>query len=118
MNEKLKIFFDERIAKCEEKRAALLGDGRQDEADMEKVRGNVYDIYRTVMNAGLNTQADSAAARGFFFARLAQIPAAWQAALEKAREHSDDVQAAIELVKLEAAADIRAHAEKLWEVEA
>ena len=116
MNDKLKIYLENRAARCKEKSAALQADLRRDEANMEKIRGNVYEVFRTVIDAAEKTQSSEDTARGFFISRLDSIPAAWQSALDKAREHGDDARAAIEMIKLEAVADIRA-ALVLWEVE-
>ena len=44
-------WFEERIALCAQRRQALLADDRGDEATFEKVRANVYDIFRTVLSA-------------------------------------------------------------------
>lgn len=108
MNDKLKIFLDKRIAQCRERGCALAADGRGDEANHEKIRANVYDIFRAVLSAGEKTRSDPEQVLAFFRERLESIPAAWQTALEKAREHNDDIRAAVELIKLEAAADIGA----------
>jgi len=117
MNDKLKIYLENRASQCKEKSGVLAGDLRRDEANMEKIRANVYELFRTVIDAAEKTQSTEAAAKGFFVSRLESIPASWQAALDKAREHGDDTKAAIENIKLEAAADIKA-ALVLWEVEA
>lgn len=117
MNEKLKLYLEKHAAECKEKSLALAADCRADEANMEKVRGNIYEVFRTVIDAAERTQPAPAQAKGFFLSRLDQIPAAWHTALEKAREHGDDARVALELIKLEAAADIKAAA-SLWEVEA
>ncbi len=116
MNDKLKIYLEDHIALCMERSRALAGDSRGDEANLEKIRANVYEIFRTVLSAGEKAQADPERAMAFFLDRLETIPAAWQTALYKAREHGDDARAAIELIKLEVAADIKAAA--LGEVEA
>ena len=117
MNDKLKIYLENRASQCKEKSALLASDMRRDEANMEKVRGNVYELFRTVIDAAEKTQNSNAEARGFFLSRLESIPASWQSALDKARLHGDDARAAIEIIKLEAAADIKA-ALVMWEVEA
>lgn len=118
MNEKLKEFFDSRIADCAARRDALISEQRFDEADMEKIRGNVYDIFRTVLGAAERACGDEAGAREFFRLRSEQIPTAWHDSLAKASAHGDDVKAAIERVKIEAIEDIKAKAAELWEVEA
>ena len=43
-------YFEEQIRLCAERREALLADERGDEANFEKVRSNVFDIFRTVLS--------------------------------------------------------------------
>ena len=118
MNEKMKEFFESRVAECAVRRDALISEQRFDEADMEKIKGNVYDIFRTVLSAAERACKDEASTRDFFRLRAEQIPAAWHESLTKARAHGDDVKAAIECAKIEAIEDIKAAAAKLWEVQA
>lgn len=118
MNENIKSYFESRIADCEARSQALTADQRFDEANMEKIRGNVYDIFRTVLDVAVKKEANETAAKAFFMARAEQIPAAWQESLAKAREHDDAVKERIELIKLEAIGEIKAKMAELWEVEA
>jgi len=50
--------------------------------------------------------------RQFFESRLQQIPSAWEASLEKARQHGDEKKALIEEIKLAAVSDIKAALEE------
>lgn len=101
-------FLEERILKCKERAAALERDHRNDEAVFEKVRENVYDIFRTVLKVAREQHGgDDAAIRSFFESRLNQIPASWETSLEKARQHGDENKALIEEIKLAAISDIR-----------
>ena len=112
--EKMNAFFAERIAVCEEREQALSVDGRRDEANFEKVRANIYDVFRTVLAVAVKTQADEAGARAFFAQKLEQIPKGWQAAYEAARQHGDAARMPIEEIKLSAAAEIQAFFEQVW----
>ena len=103
--EKLLRFLDENTAGCRRRGAALAADGRDDEAKFEKIRGNVYDIFKTVLLAG-----DKAGSAEVFWRNLEDIPARWQAAYQQAEAHGDHTAAHIERIKLAAAADIRAAA--------
>ena len=51
-------WFEEQIALCGQRRQALLADDRADEATFEKIRANVYDIFRTVLSVALLPAAD------------------------------------------------------------
>ncbi len=112
--EKMNTFFGERIAACEERERALSADGRCDEANFEKVRANIYDVFRTILAVAVKTQADEAGVRAFFAQKAEQIPAGWKAAYEAARQHEDAETMRIEQIKLEAAAEIQAFFEQVW----
>ena len=101
-------FLEERIAKCRERAETLEKDFRKDEAVFEKVRENVYSIFRTVLKVAREQHdGDEAAIRLFFEIRLQQIPASWEVSLEKARQHGDESKALIEEIKLAVISDIR-----------
>ena len=96
--------------KTEESKAAeqtLREDERQDEAAFQKIRGNVYGIFCAVADAARKQAAPEA----FFESKLAEIPANWEAALQKARQFGAAENAVIEEIKLAAAEEIR----KEWE---
>lgn len=105
--ESLHEFLTAQAAACKANAAALQSDDRCDEAVFEKIRANVFEIFASVLNAARKTDAPM----DFFRARLADIPANWEAALEKARAHGDEARAHTETVKLEAVAAIRAQLE-------
>ena len=106
--ESLHAYLNEQAALCKERAAALTADNRADEAVFEKIRANVFEIFTAV----LSTAQKQPAPLDFFRRQLAAIPDNWEAALEKARAHSDDARVHTELIKLEAARAIR---EKLEE---
>lgn len=108
-------YFEEKIALCRENEHRLLDDSRKDEADFEKIRANVYDIFRTVYTAGKRAKKEESLIAEFFLDRIGQIPQSWENALEKAKNHGDARAIQIETVKLETADEIRAVFTKLWE---
>ncbi len=111
-------FLDERVAACAQRADALRADGRTDEVTFEKVRGNIYDIFRTVLRvASEQCGTDGDALRRFFAERIEQIPASWRASLEKAESHADTAKAHLEQLKLDAVRDIEAHFARIWEDE-
>lgn len=119
MEEKLRALeccFAEKIARCEQRGMELRADNREDEAVFEKVRANVYDIFRTVLSAGVRTCGqDADGFRHFFDLRIQQIPTSWQASLEKARAHQDTAKVHLEEIKLAAVAEIRETFDTIWE---
>ena len=112
----LNSWFGEKIALCGKRNQELNEDGRTDEAVFEKVKANIYDVFRTVLSVAVKTgSGDADAVRSFFEQRAEQIPAAWAAALEKAGEHDDTVRMRTEQIKLDAVHEIRAEFAKIWE---
>lgn len=114
--EKLNRYFEEKIAGCEQRGRELNADGRGDESVLEKVRGNIYDIMRTWLTVGVRISKGNAdEAKDFFIQRAEQIPVAWAAAYEKAKEHEDTVRMQTEQVKLDVVREVRAKFDEIWE---
>ena len=107
-------WFEERIALCAQRRQALLADDRGAEATFEKVRANVYDIFRTVLSAAGKASEGEEAAGRFFLRRLESIPSGWKASYEKARAHDDPVKLLIERIKLDAVREIQEEFLRVW----
>lgn len=113
---KMNGWFEEKIALCNRRNRELNKDERADEAIFEKVRANIYDVFRTVLSVAVKTGNGNAdAVKSFFVQRAEQIPAGWAAALEKAREHHDTVRVQTEQIKLDAVHEIREEFAKIWE---
>ena len=112
----LNNWFDEKIALCVKRNQELNGDGRADEAIFEKVKSNIYDVFRTVFSVAVRTGSGNAdEVKAFFVQRAEQIPAGWAAALEKAREHDDTVRMQTEQIKLDTVQEIREAFARIWE---
>lgn len=112
----LNRWFDEKTALCSKRNQELNEDGRADEAIFEKVKANIYDVFRTVLSVAVKTgNGDEDAVKGFFVQRAEQIPAGWGAALEKAREHNDIARMQTEQIKLDTIHEIRAEFARIWE---
>ena len=113
---KLNDWFAAQIELCEQRGQALRADDRADEASFEKIRANVYDIFRTVLSAAAKTCGnDEDAVQSFFLRRLAAIPSGWSDACEKARQHGDPVRVQIETIKLGAVSEIKDRFAEVWE---
>lgn len=109
-------WLEARIADCTEKRSQLISDERTDEANFEKVKGNIYDIFKTVLSVARNNCGeDFSAVKDFFLKRLEQIPVNWHVSYEKALAHDDVEKLRIESVKLEVVEDIKAEFTKISE---
>lgn len=101
--QRMQEYFRRTQAACKARENALTAEGRADEAVFEKIRGNVLSLSEAVLRTAMQ-QEDPA---GFFRQRMAQIPAAWAQAREKALAHGDDNRAYLEQIKLDMAEDVR-----------
>lgn len=114
--EKFTAWLGSQIAACEKRREQLLADDRSDESDFEKIKANIYDIFRTVFTAALKTNNNDAdAAKRFFLLKTEEIPANWKAAYDRAKQHDDAHKMQTESIKLETAQEIKTAFERIWE---
>ncbi len=114
--EEMNLFFEVKISECDRRKAKLMADDRADEADFEKIRSNIYDVFKTVLTAAQKVCGDDEEAiRAFFMSKAEQIPANWTAAMEKAQAHGDEKKICIERIKLAAAEEITEKFKYIWE---
>ena len=113
---KLNRYFEEQIAMCNQRNKKLLDDERTDEATFEKVKANVYDIFRTIFSVAVKTsKGDPDAVRRFFVQKIEQIPSSWVTAYDKAKQHNDTVKMCLEQIKLDTIGEIKENFAKTWE---
>ena len=104
----MKTYFDEQIALCNQRSKELFADCREDEAVFEKIRANVFDIFRTVLSAAEKTgKGNAEAAARFFLLKLEQIPSNWIESYEKAKQHNDTAKMRTEEIKLDTLREIK-----------
>lgn len=119
MKQKIETFttyLDDAIARCAEQEKALVADERKDEAIFEKIRANVYNIFRTIIGVAVNTCGEDAdKIREFFMKRIDHIPASWNASYETAKQHNDTAKVQIEEIKLAVVQEIKTEFTKIWE---
>ena len=119
MKQKIETFtayLENSIADCVEQEKALIADERKDEAIFEKIRANVYNIYRTILGVAVNTCGEDAdKVRDFLLKQIDHIPASWHASYEAARQHNDTAKVQIEEIKLAVVQEIKAEFTKIWE---
>lgn len=119
MKQKMETFtayFDAEIARCAEQEKRLIADERKDEAVFEKIRANVYNIFRSVLGVAVETCGEDAEKfRDFFLKRIDLIPTSWRTSYEAAKQHDDTAKAQIEEIKLAVVQEIRAEFTKIWE---
>lgn len=96
-------YLNSRIEEGKAETAALLADGRRDDANFAKVRTNIYDVCRTVNQVLMNRPG---AGTGAVKAQLERFRTEWSASLEKAKQHDNVNGIAVEETKLAALDDI------------
>ena len=110
-------FLDEGILTCRERQKKLQDDDRGDEAIFEKIKENVYDIFKKMLHAAIRTSGENEpAVKAFFLQKLEEIPSSWALSYEKAAAHDDVKTMHIEKVKLNVIQEIEAAAARAWEV--
>ncbi len=108
MDSKALEYLEQRRAHCANERKRLQEEGYGDEADFEKIKENVYDIFKTVLLVARKQYGDDQTKIcGFFREKLEQIPSGWRAAYEEAKDHDDIKAMHIENIKLGVAEDIK-----------
>lgn len=113
----LHVWFGDQIRACKENQEKLYLDERTDEANFEKIRANVYDIFRTILSVAVeNGKGDREAVKRFFMEKTEKIPANWIAAYDKANQHGDEEQMQIETIKLDTVQEIKQKFLAVWEV--
>lgn len=108
MEKHITTYFDEHIAASKAAVAALNADNRADEAVFEKIRMNMYSIFRSVYIAGAEVCGNDQKKRvEFLFQRIESILSDWQTAYDNACRHDNVERMHIEQLKLETVAEIR-----------
>lgn len=119
MNEQLQKFesyLDERITSCRQRSKLLAAEGRMDEGNFDKVRANVYEIFKTILSAAERVCGkDDAAKRRFFLHKAEEIPTSWTDSYEKAKQNGDVKKMYIESVKLDTIREIKDMCMQIWE---
>ena len=113
---KLISYFDEQIAACKRRTGLLIADDRMDEGNIEKVRANIYEIFKTVFSVAEKVCGeDDLAIKDFFLQKAEQIPLNWTNSYENAKKHGDVEKMHIENVKLETIREIKDTFLQIWE---
>lgn len=108
-------YLEERIAACKRRSRLLAEDDRTDEGNFEKVRANVYEIFKTVFSVAEKVcGGDDAAKRDFFLQKAEQIPAGWAASYVKAEQNGDTGKMHTETIKLDTVREIRDTYMQIW----
>lgn len=105
--------LEQTAAELRQQANAFAAQQRQDDADLTKIRANIYDICATIGKVMCKTQPEEARETAFL-KKLEELPQNWRMALEAAEAHGNTQRAAVEELKLEALAHVlaRFHARK------
>ena len=112
--DKLIEALEAKAAEAAQSAAALVAEDRRDDANLEKIRGNVYGIFVSVLQAAAKQSSDGAAQRSFLEGNLERIPSGWRVARAKAEERGDTVRLVQEDVKLAAVDEVWQAYRELW----
>ena len=113
--EQLNEWFGKQITSCGEAHQKLLADDRTDEANFEKIKSNVYDIFHTILTVAVKTgKGDASTVKRFFQQKTEQIPANWVTAYNKAKENGNAEQMLIESIKLDTIQEIKQKFSEIW----
>ena len=99
-------YIDETVKILQEKERELAQSDRKDEANMVKIRINIYGVCRTIYDVVLRTCAPENAKEAYL-QKLEHLPDNWKASLEKAKAHDDIPKIVVEELKLEAFSDVK-----------
>lgn len=115
MEIKVDDFFNQRITECHEKQRRLQNENCDDEANFEKIKANVYDIFKTIFSTAIKKDRDDCSkAQAFFMDRLEQILSDWVSAYKKAERHDDAKKMHIENIKINTARDVKENILQIW----
>lgn len=99
--------LEQTAADLRQQAKAFSADSRQDDADLTKIRANIYEICATIGNV-VRKNTPEGEWEAAYRRKLEELPRNWQMALEAARDHGNAQRAAVEELKLEALADVLA----------
>ncbi len=100
-------YIDQSIAACAKKERALIEENRKDEANMERIKSNVYGIAKSLYQV-TEELADKHGEehRAMFVDKMEAVMVPWKKSLEAAKQHMDSEKECVELIKLSVAEEI------------
>ena len=115
-HQKFESYLDKQILACKQRSELLTTDDRVDEGNFEKIRANVYEIFKTILSAAEKVYGtDNIAEKRFFLEKADQIPKSWTASYENAKQHGDIEKMHMESIKLDTVREIKDICMQIWE---
>lgn len=87
--------------------ALLITEEKKDEANMERVRYNIYEVFTTICKAMRKTSKDKESFCQRFLEKFDTIPSNWIDRLELAKKHEDAETILVEEIKLKVASELK-----------
>jgi len=100
-------YIEKQVAECAKKEHALIEESRKDEANMERIKSNVYGIAKSlyqVTEALAEKHGEEHST--MFIDKFEAVMAPWKMSLEAAEKHNDSEKECVEMIKLAAAEEI------------
>lgn len=108
--------LNEKKEKCKQNSGDLTNDNRKDEADLEKIKLNIYDIFTTFIGVAqreilkkqyADENAKYEAFCNEYIKTFDKIPENWRVKLEKAKENNAIIDIVIEETKLSVVSELK-----------
>lgn len=99
LDKKFISYLDEKMKSTMEDEQRLILEERKDEANLCRVKNNIYGIYKTLY-ASAKKQANGNEVITCFLKKAEMVPKNWSISYEKAKEHQDVSKILIEETKL------------------
>lgn len=108
--------LNEKKEKCKKRCDDLTKDNRKDEADLEKIKLNIYDIFTTFIDVTkrqilkkehIDESSRYEAFCNEYLQTFDKIPESWRLKLEKARENNAVIDIVIEETKLSIVSELK-----------
>lgn len=135
--DKFITYIEESIAKLQQEENMLISSDRKDEANLVKIRINIYGICRTILQVIAKEQSAGRLAqkkeleritgeqaaqepgtdrwKEAYLQKLDALPQNWKASYDKAKEHNDVEKLVIEEIKLETLQAIRCKFQEIYD---
>lgn len=111
MNEFI-MYLNNAIENTEKKEQELIATERKDEANLQKIRANIYGICRTVFEVMAKVKSGEELTEEYA-KKLDNLPKNWVESYEKAKVYNDVEKILIEETKLEVLREVKAKVSEL-----
>ena len=101
-------YLEDKVITCEKEEKQLIASERKDEANLVKVKNNIYGVCKTIYEAvGKNTKSEELNEK--YMAKLDHLSRTWNESYEKAKEFHDVEKIVVEETKLQVLKEVIAY---------